>query len=281
MGSMFDVIKERRSVRTYDGRAIEEETIKKILNCMHSASRGPFGNKVRYELLNFEHMGDTEAKPLGTYGIIKGANLYIAGVAEDNDRAMEDFGFCMEKLILGITNLGLGTCWMAGTFKRNNFARKVNLTGNELLPAVTPVGYGMEKRSFIDRSMRFMAGSKNRKNWQELFFLNDINTPLDKKGAGDYGNMLEAVRLGPSGSNKQPWRIIKEKDRNVFHFYLKRTRGYGIALGKIKIQNIDMGIAMCHFELVADELGKKGRWVENASEMETGDMEYIVTWSEN
>lgn len=281
MGSMLDVIKERRSVRTYDGQPLPDETLKKILSYMHSGNRGPFGNKVRFELLNFEHMGDTEAKPLGTYGIIKGANVYIAGAVNHTDKAMEDFGYCMEKIILGITNMGLGTCWMAGTFKRSNFAKKIKLAENELLPAVTPVGYIKEKLSFVDRSMRYMAGSKNRKSWNNLFFSGDINTPLDRKSAGEYVNLIEAVRLGPSGSNKQPWRIIKEREGNVFHFYLKRTRGYGLALGKIKIQNIDMGIAMCHFELVADESGKTGRWAVSDPGINSGDMEYIVTWSES
>jgi predicted hotdog family 3-hydroxylacyl-ACP dehydratase len=34
------------------------------------------------------------------------------------------------------------------------------------------------------------------------------------------------------------------------------------ALKDIKIQNNDMGIAMCHFELAADALGLKGCWVD-------------------
>ncbi len=280
MGSMFDVIKERRSVRTYTEQVPDKETIEKVVNYMRSITRGPFGNKTRFELLNFEHLKEKETKPLGTYGIIKGAKLYIAGAVPDTGHAMEDFGYCMEKLILGLTNLGLGTCWMAGTFKRNNFAKQIKLAENELLPAITPVGYGKDKKSLVDRSLRFAAGSKNRKNWDELFYLNDINTMLNKKNAADYYNMLESVRLGPSGSNKQPWRIIWEKDSNNFHFYLKKTKGYGVGLGKIKIQNIDIGIAMCHFELVSNELGKTGIWLDNSPSIEAGDMEYIATWSE-
>ena len=69
------------------------------------------------------------------------------------------------------------------------------------------------------------------------------------------------VRQGPSASNKQPWRILKSADR--FHLYLQRTRGYRNVFTRMAqvddMQRIDMGIAMCHFELTARELGLSGK----------------------
>lgn len=44
------------------------------------------------------------------------------------------------------------------------------------------------------------------------------------------------------------------------------------------MQNIDMGIAMCHFELSARELGLNGDWQVSDPLMQTGDTEYIVSW---
>ena len=93
------------------------------------------------------------------------------------------------------------------------------------------------------------------------------------------------VRLGPSASNKQPWRIIK--DGNAWHFYLQRTRGYGDGLTfkllrLADLQRVDMGIAMSHFELTATELGLKGQWVIQEPEIEKPDRltEYTVSWVE-
>ncbi|MGB4438289.1 MAG: nitroreductase family protein [Sedimentibacter sp.] len=57
---------------------------------------------------------------------------------------------------------------------------------------------------------------------------------------GTYGVPIEMVRLGPSASNKQPWRIIK--DKNSYHFYLCRTKGYGSV--NFDVQKNDLGIAM-------------------------------------
>ena len=76
--------------------------------------------------------------------------------------------------------------------------------------------------------------------------------------------MLEVVRWAPSASNKQPWRVVRGRKR--WHFYLARTKGYGKGLltSLVKLadlQRVDMGIAMCHFELAAREAGIEGRWV--------------------
>lgn len=94
------------------------------------------------------------------------------------------------------------------------------------------------------------------------------------------------VRWGPSASNKQPWRIVHAGD--AWHFYLQRTSGYGkdSLLGKLigveDVQRIDMGIAMCHFELSAKELGLAGIWQNNEPGIKKPDQstEYVVSWVE-
>jgi hypothetical protein len=191
---------------------------------------------------------------------------------------MEDYGYCMEKNILKATSMGLGTCWLGGAFKRIGFADKMGVTEGELLPAITPLGYSREKRSLIDGIFRFVVASDKRKPWNELFYLHDTDHPLDDQNSDRFHTPLECVRIAPSASNKQPWRIIKDKDQETFHFYLKRTPGYENITKDIKLQNVDMGIAMCHFELSAKELGLKGDWSVSDPHMQKNDMEYIVSW---
>ncbi len=278
---IIEVIRKRKSVRTYTGEDLKEEILINIDKILKNYIRGPFGNEIRFVLLDFKDMKKDDIKLPGTYGIIRGAKLFIAGAVVDAPGVMEDFGYCMERVILALTEMGLGTCWMAGTFQRSAFARKLDLAENELFPAITPVGYSKDKMSLVDRSFRVLAGSDNRKKWEELFFLNDTNTPLQKSDVGDYLEIIESVRLGPSASNRQPWRIIKEKDRNVFHLYLQRTKGYPGKKSKVKLQNLDMGIAVCHFELAAAEKGKQGKWLNNRPALEAGEMEYILSWHED
>ena len=68
-----------------------------------------------------------------------------------------------------------------------------------------------------------------------------------------------------------------------FDFYLRRTPGYRernrLLFGVQDLQRADMGIAMCHFELSAKELGLKGSWVVEDPALPLPDKtEYVVTW---
>jgi len=87
------------------------------------------------------------------------------------------------------------------------------------------------------------------------------------------------VRLAPSASNRQPWRILKEKRSNIFHFYLERAKIYAKAIKRIDMQKVDMGIAMCHFELAARELGLTGSWQQQGNQTNREDKEYIISWT--
>jgi nitroreductase len=91
------------------------------------------------------------------------------------------------------------------------------------------------------------------------------------------------LRLGPSASNRQPWRVVKEPGRAVFHFYLRRSAGYEKLIRAVDLQRIDLGIAMSHFELTARELGLEGHWEPRPPPLDplperTG---YIQSWVGN
>ena len=70
----------------------------------------------------------------------------------------------------------------------------------------------------------------------------------------ELGELIEMVRWAPSAVNKQPWRVVIGD--GCFHFYEKRDRGYeGPSTGDL--QKIDVGIALCHFVMGLEEMGKK------------------------
>lgn len=278
--TIVETISRRRSCRTYDARAIEPEKIS-ILREYLALNRGePFGSALRFEVMDFKEMEPGELKKLTTYGVIRGARHFMAGAVEKkHPMAMEDFGYCLEKAVLKATSLGLGTCILGGTFRRSGFADRMNMQDDELLPAVTPLGYPRDRRSLVDRMFRAIASSDKRKSRGELFFHGDAGTALDNVSAGQFFMPLECVRLAPSASNKQPWRVIKNKDDETFHFYLKRTPGYEKIVKDIRLQNIDMGIAMCHFDLSAAELGYPGDWTVDEPGIDAAGMEYVASWT--
>ena len=281
MESMIEAINRRVSVRSYADRSIEQSKKQEMINLLESTNEGPFGNKVRFTLIDFSEMEKNEMASLGTYGFISGAKLFIVSAIKDGAGAMVDLGYSFEKLILAATNLGLGTCWLGGTFKRANFAKRVNVSEDEIVAAISPIGYARDRRTVREMAMRRLANSDRRKPWEELFFDGDFNTPLSKDSDGGYAVPLECVRLGPSASNNQPWRVVYQKQQGAFHFYLKRTWGHDKFNGRIDLQRVDIGIAMCHFELGAGETGLSGTWEVGKPDLAMGNAEYIVSWKES
>jgi len=170
-----------------------------------------------------------------------------------------------------------------GTFSKSGFAKKITLTTREVMPAVAVVGYIAGANRF-GGWIRKRAGSDLRFPWELLFFDEKFEDPITPQRAGLYAEPLEMVRLAPSASNKQPWRIVRVGD--AWHFFLQRTKGYGEGsllfrlLHLADLQRVDMGIAMCHFELTAHELGLTGYWVIDEPDIKKPDqsMEYTVSW---
>jgi len=273
-----EIIKKRLSVRTYLAQPLTPE-IKEALRELFSSLKGPFGRNVRFNLIETELARMKSKANLGTYGVIRGASTYIVAVVEKSDHDLENYGYSLEKVILYATSLGLGTCWLGGTFKKSEFSKAIEQKDYEILPCISPIGYSNSNKSLIDSAMRFVAGSKNRKKWDELFFSYDFKHHLSESAAGKYLVPLEMLRLAPSASNKQPWRIVKDSDKT--HFYLQHTKGYA-KLMAYDLQRVDMGIAMCHFEMTALELGIEGKWVvSDPGNINTPqDTEYIVSWVE-
>lgn len=273
--AISEIIKERTSVRTYNQNEIDKEKIVKIEEFIDNL-KGPFNEKVRFKIINSKET--LKGEKIGTYGIIKGANIFIAVAYENGEMALEEVGYEMEKLILFVTSLGLGTCWIGGTFNKSEFSKAMELKDNETLPIVTPIGRNEDKKRFIERAMKFFTKSKKRKEWYELFFLRDFSVPLTPViNLGYFKEVLENVRLAPSALNKQPWRIVK--DSNKFHFYINSPKIKNDKL-TFDIHRIDMGIAMCHFDLTCRKLGLEGIFIKDNPEVKNipKNTEYVITW---
>ena len=99
--------------------------------------------------------------------------------------------------------------------------------------------------------------------------------------------IIEAALLAPSASNGQPWRFIAVKDRNLLTKIVRETLGvinqwaisapliivgcsvrsniithyFGEVVSGIKYHILDMGIALEHIVLEAEELGLSSCWI--------------------
>ena len=275
--SIIDIIKERTSRRTYDPKPLDntlKERVKNLLKLENTIS--PFSQdagKSRFKLIGMPEFDPNEKKKIGTYGLIEGAQEFIVGAIEKSKYAKEHFGYLMEYIILGATDMGLGTCWLGGTFNKSLFSFKINLNPDEILPAITPIGSFLEKRRMREIAIRKAIKADKRRPWKKLFFEGDFSKPLSQENAKKYETPLEMVRLGPSAGNKQPWRIIKETDKNIFHFYVVKAKGM-----YKPFPPLDLGIASCHWDLSVEELGIKGKWQFSHPEIPSEKVEYKISW---
>ncbi len=281
---IVEIIQNRYSCRTYEERPIAADTRRHLSDVAASIGSGPFGNSPRFELIAATGQDRVALKGLGTYGFIRGATGFIVGAMREAQNSSEDYGYLMELIILHATDLGLGTCWLGGSFTKSSFAAKIGARDHEIVPAVVAVGYIAERPRAVDTLVRRAASSDQRLPWKDLFFNDSFSTPLSREEAGEHAVPLEMLRLGPSASNKQPWRVVKAGD--TWHFFMARTRGYGQGIfmrnwSKGDMQRLDMGIAMCHFEQTARELGLEGRWVIDQPEIDRPDelTEYTASWA--
>ncbi len=265
-------IERRKSVRTYSEKEISLE-IKDQLEQFIAKVEESYQGKFRFPIIDSK---DSSNNKIGTYGVIKGARYFVCGIVKNDAMDLIELGYSFEQIILFATSLGLGTCWLGGTFERSNFAKSANLTQEERFIVTTPIGYEKSDKSPTEIAMRKLAKSDSRKDWTELFFDGENSKPLDRKGLGVFAEALEMVRIGPSASNKQPWRIVKNASR--YDFFLERTPDYAKSLN-FDIQLIDMGIALCHFELTLKEQGLEGKLEKLSANIPSWDgSEYILSW---
>lgn len=269
--SVKSVVEQRYSVRTFDNRPVEKEVKDKILSYA-AKLENPLGPHMNVKFIEKEASPDGEK--LGTYGVIKGAGLFLGTTIANEEGALEALGYEFEQLVLYITSLGLGTCWLGGTFNKGAFAEAMQVKEQELFPIISPVGYPAGKRIY-EKLFRKTLKADSRLPWEKIFFADGFHRPLSKEDAGEYEFPLEMLRQAPSAANKQPWRVVF--DGKAFHFYEKHSISEA---GPVDMQRIDVGIAICHFHLAAMEKNLCGRFekAEPAELAVPADTTYVASW---
>lgn len=234
----YNAIDIRTSRRTYENKAIEKnklESIETLIREINSESG-----------LNIQFVKEGEKvfnKFKASYGLIKGVNSFIALVGNSNISNIENkLGYYGEFLVLEATQLGLGTCWIGGTYDKDAASSVVQLKDNEKMYCIIAVGIVKEDKNLKEKLIS--SFSKNKKPFNEVLSSEEKDIPAWVKSG------IEAVIKAPSAINKQPWKYSFE-DNNVKVCLEKENDGYG---------KIDIGISMAHFELGARRENYNGKW---------------------
>ena len=209
--NLLEAIKERRSIRSYDGNRLTDLQIATLLDAINESS-SPFGGRLTIRLKEFDLRKGYRPT---TYGMIKGArHFFLLASGADGESALST-GFRFEQIVLKAWQMGFGTCWIAATFKGSDFDRDQTWPEGETLRIVCPVGTAAPPTA-TERLTRLALRSANRLPFDRLFYHTDFHTPLHKDNR--FAEPLEMLRLAPSSTNTQPWRALV-CDNHTVHFY--------------------------------------------------------------
>jgi hypothetical protein len=219
----LEAIDERRSRRLYLTKPIEASHLSKLHDFI-TAYNAESGLTIRF----VEDGSSAFSSLRKSYGLFSGVRslLVLAGPKSDPN-LKEKAGYYGEMLVLEATILGLGTCWVGGTFDSKSAIYE--LTVEEELVCVIPVGY-VEALSFKEKMVHQMVAGKSKSIEQLL--------KADSKLPENYLEAFRAVQKAPSAANRQPIHFELKKD--VLKIYTEDD-------GKFNL--VDLGIAKAHFEV--------------------------------
>lgn len=243
-------IHQRVSVRSYADRSIDSALLERLLtfaqNCDRLTDVTP-----RVDLISgVEQVEQVLTFMVGSYGLVQNAPHLLVGILpEESDRARIDLGFVLEQVVLEATRLGLGTCWITGTYDAEEAGDAVELKAKEVAAAVCALGHPAEQGygRLHTQVIRRLAGGHKRKPLTEIVFSKRWGEPWSPEEAdATLVTVLKHARLAPSAHNAQPWRFI--------------VGAQDISLALVKPRFIDAGIVMSHVNLAAAAVDHPGRW---------------------
>lgn len=214
---LYHAIDKRFSIRQFAPEPISGSTLLALQKAIEGTNRE---SGLRFQLF--------QEAPGILVGFQNGSQ-YIALVGPKGNENKIKLGYYGEKLVLTAVNLGLGTCWVSGSY-RKKLCRCV-MGPEDMLCGVIAVGIPAAEKPAMPRKT---------KTAEQLGRTTGEMPDWFRRG-------IEAVQKAPSGMNVQPVRFILKADAVQ-------------AKASPAFFGLDIGIAKLHFELGA---GTEGwRWAE-------------------
>lgn len=163
-----------------------------------------------------------------SYGLFTNVRSLILMKGKKGDKDLkEKIGYYGEDLVLAITDLGLGTCWVGGTFDKD----ELTIDSGEELACVVVVGK-VTVTSLTEKIVR-SATHRKVKSMEERI---TSDQPLPQW----VQNGMKAVLFAPSAKNTQ--KVMFKYENNILSAQI--ANNYSMDM-------IDLGIAKKHFEIEA------------------------------
>ena len=211
-----EAIVARHSVRQYIDKPIEADVVERLNEEIALCNQE---GMLHIQLVVDEPKAFSGSNAF-TYGKFKGVSNYLAMVGPKG--ADETIGYYGERLVLLAQTLGLNSCWVGLTFKKQ--LDQYTVADGEKLHCVIALGYGATQG--VQHPMRPMEKFIKVKGEMPDWF---------RRG-------MEAALLAPTAVNQQKFEFELVDDHTV----AARARFTLIGYGKM-----DLGIVKYHFEVAA------------------------------
>lgn len=163
-------------------------------------------------------------KNIFAYGKFENVSNYIIISAPKGDEHSRRCGLEGERLVLGLQAMGLNTCWVGLSYSKKT--PDFNVPDGHKIRCVISFGYGQTQGP--DRRTKSIAALSNATHQSPQWML----------------DAMRAVQLAPTAINQQKFRFTLEPNGTVTAHPLFSLVGY---------TQIDLGIAICHFNLAAPD----------------------------
>lgn len=220
---MNKAIKKRISHRCFSNEPVSSSDVLQIQKWIAEANEESG--------LDIEYLSDGSEAFNGfkkSYGMFSNVRSMLLMKGCSNDENLDvKIGYYGEDLVLKMTQLNLGTCWVGGTYDSSSFAVP---DGKNLICVIV---FGNIQKSIKDVLIRAAIRSKNRKGIEERVI-------ADAKLPEEVITGMETVRLAPSAVNRQAPTL------HYVHGQISMDVD-----ASVKFNLVDLGIAMRHFEIGA------------------------------
>ena len=163
---LFEAIRERKSVRSYDEKPVPTDVLEKILEAARIA---PSASNVQpWHFIIVTDLQKRTALSTGKYAkFLENTPVVIAGLGDREASPkwhVVDVTIAMENMVLAATAEGLGTCWI-GSFHESEVKAALSIPDKWEVVAMLALGYEKEK---MDISRAILKRLHKRKTLNEI-----------------------------------------------------------------------------------------------------------------
>ena len=163
----MDVVAQRKSVRGYLDKPVEEEKLKKILEAAKSAPSWANRQCCQYIVINDKQMISKLGNIFNSWLkqapviVVACADPFESGSHDGMDYFLVDVGISMQQLVLAATDMGLGTCWI-GAFGEKKVKELLKVPENIKVVAMTPICYSSAESASVKVVKKFIESNKRK-----------------------------------------------------------------------------------------------------------------------